>query len=79
MPKLRNAFATQGEANALARAVQEWLHNTDPTALFQTCLTCHQCDRDTAVCKKFKRVPPVAVITGQLVCRDYDDAEDIPF
>jgi hypothetical protein len=79
MPKLRDAFATQSEASALARAVQEWLEHTDPTALFQTCMTCNHCDRKTAMCRKFQIVPPVAVITGHTVCRDYDDQEDIPF
>lgn len=79
MPKLRNAYATQSEASALARAVQEWLEKTDPTALFQSCFTCNSCDRKTAVCKRFNVVPPVAIISGHEICTFYSDQEDIPF
>lgn len=79
MPKLRSSYSTQAEANALARAVQEWLEGSDPTSLFQTCFTCNHCDRKTSVCRKFNLIPPVAVTSGHTVCKDYDDQEDIPF
>lgn len=79
MARLRDSYSTQVSANGLAKAVQSWLEDSDPTVLFRTCLTCHHCDDKTARCKKFDIVPPVAVITGRVTCKDYDDAEDIPF
>ena len=79
MSKLRDAFATQKEANRLAGYVQEWLETTDPTLLFKTCLTCNRCNVKTAFCNLYKVVPPVAVITGHTPCDAYQDYEDIPF
>lgn len=79
MAKLRDSYATQTSANDLASAVQQWLERADPTVLFRTCVTCHHIDPTTSQCKKFKRVPPVAIIAGQTDCNHYSDAEDIPF
>jgi cytochrome c2 len=79
MPRLRSSYSTQSSANELAQAVQAWLENSDPTVLFRTCMTCHNSDHKTAVCRKFNVVPPVAVITGRTACDHYSDLEDIPF
>lgn len=79
MPRLRSSLSTQSSADMLAQAVQSWLENADPTTLFRTCLTCHHSEHGTAMCNKFKRVPPVQIITGSTACDHYMDNEDIPF
>jgi hypothetical protein len=79
VPKLRDSLSTQNEANRLAAAVQQWLLDSDPTMLFQTCCTCTHWDRKENHCGKFKRVPPVEVIAGRVTCPQHWDAEDIPF
>jgi hypothetical protein len=79
MSRVRNSIATQDSANALAAKVSEWLGNTDPTDIWASCHTCRHSDPDTAMCGLYRRVPPVAVITGSTECPGYVDGEDIPF
>lgn len=79
MARVRNALATQDSANVLAAKMSEWLALTDPTTIWATCASCRHSDNDTAMCRLYKRVPPVAVIAGSVECPGYVDGEEIPF
>lgn len=79
MARVRDAISTQDSANVLAAKVSEWLALADPTDIWATCLTCRHNNPDNAFCGLYKRVPPVAVITGSTECPGYVDGEDIPF
>lgn len=75
MPKLRNKIST----DSLAILVNKWLRETGPADLFVTCATCKHLATDQRMCDKYKIVPPVRVVIGEIECAEYWDAEEIPF
>lgn len=84
MTKRREAYSTEQSLKAfdavLGKAVGQWLATGSPGDLWRTCATCrHMKLKGPALCNKYNLVPPVLVIIGQVDCKDYDDAEDIPF
>lgn len=81
MSKLRSAIAMEESASALSRKLSEWLAETTPADIWQSCATCyHMKDgKEATFCKKFQRVPPVAIVVGTVACEAYSDHYDIPF
>lgn len=79
MAKLRDSLATGDAANALSTALVSWLRATKPTELWQTCATCANLAPDNRMCNKYKMLPPVDVVVGNVLCEGYVDVEEIPF
>lgn len=72
--------AIQSLGQGLSEALARWLATTQPTDLWQTCVTCqHMSKTGPALCKKFSAVPPATVIAGVRICEAYIDDETIPF
>lgn len=83
MAKLRNSLATKDAAGALGslleKALTQWLIDTQPSDLWQTCLTCYNWNDKDQICKHYNAKPPAKVIVGQVDCQKYSDGEQIPF
>jgi hypothetical protein len=76
---IRSGPGSEDASRGLSLLLNEWFEEHGPTALFQTCATCHHMSRhpNPAFCHKYGQVPPASVIvTG---CPMYSDIEEIPF
>jgi len=74
---LRESHSTQQAASGLASAVEMWLRQTDPTAIWQSCLTCHRLADDGKTCREFNAAIPVKIAVRG--CDKYSDHEGVPF
>lgn len=79
MARVRTSEPVAQAADALSKALSEWLANTNPCDIWQTCVTCYHLHDDGRTCKKFNMIPPAVVVTGVRVCEAYQDNHDIPF
>lgn len=67
----------QNLASKLGGALNEWLEDSGPSAIFRTCESCNfMSKKGPALCGKFNMTPPVGVImTG---CNHHVDEAEIP-
>lgn len=84
MMKRRDSYSTGETLKALDKslgmAIGQWLQNSSPMDLWQTCATCSSATKKGPMfCEKFKVVPPVRIIVGAEACAHYHDDEEIPF
>lgn len=76
MANIRPSSVPQGPAQRLSEFMTSWLSETDPTDIWQSCVSCRFFE-DDRLCSKYGKNPPGSVIVKG--CPAYEDAVEIPF